>query len=190
MKYAKIVIKNNYEKRGDLVLRSYLRALKRINANLLLGENEAYVYGTVDENNKFHELLTGEVIEFDYFKTISEGDILRVLNLPIEELYKIKKCINSVLFGNGVDSDSSIEEKAEDRYVEFDAYDKFLSRINPYERLSSDENQLMNFRYNHFPSKVKETNRIIELDRENDFDIYDLEFYESGQVLKKTNKNF
>ena len=30
MKYAKIIIKNNYEKKGDIVLRSYIRALKRV----------------------------------------------------------------------------------------------------------------------------------------------------------------
>ena len=39
MEYVRIVVKDNYEKRGDLVLRSYIRGLKKINANVLLSNS-------------------------------------------------------------------------------------------------------------------------------------------------------
>ena len=62
MSFARIKIKNNYEKRGDLVLRSYIRALKKAKANLLLDGDDAYVYGVVDKNGTFHELFTKETL--------------------------------------------------------------------------------------------------------------------------------
>ena len=73
MKYAKIVVKNNYEKRGDLVLRSYIRALRKINEERLLDGENALIYGIIDDENKFHELFTDEIIECPY---IENGKII------------------------------------------------------------------------------------------------------------------
>ena len=50
MSYAKITVKSDYEKRGDLVLRSYVRGLQKIEADLLLDNDKAYIYGIVDLN--------------------------------------------------------------------------------------------------------------------------------------------
>ena len=57
MNYAKIVVKSNYEKRGDLVLRSYIRAIKKLKVNALLCNDltsdieKAYIYGEIKDED-------------------------------------------------------------------------------------------------------------------------------------------
>lgn len=180
MNYAKIVVKNNYAKRGDLVLRSYIRALSKIKAELLLDGDSAFIYGIIDEKGKFHELFTKEIIDYEYFTYIPHEEYLELCRLPESEAKEIEKVIANVLFGKARDFDfeiSSIEDLARDRAVEFDAYDKFLSRINPYMRLSDNNQELYNA-YNNFQYKIDQLKVMRNLDNHTrDVDLYDIYEY-------------
>ena len=79
MEYAKIVVKNNYEKRGDLVLRSYVRALRKIQEGRLLDGDNACIYGVIDDEKKFHELFTNIVIDYDDYVLVYVVEILNLM---------------------------------------------------------------------------------------------------------------
>lgn len=172
MCYAKIVVKDNYEKRGDLVLRSYIRAIKKLKVNALLSNDltsnieKAFIYGEV-RDNEFHELLTDKVIDYKYYEKIPDNEIEIVRCLPIPKLYQMKKVFDHVLFGKNNDLDievSTDEELAGDRIVELHAYDNFLSNINPFKRLSEANNGESYNAYNEFLYKIKMVSKIRELD--------------------------
>ena len=181
MNYAKIVVKDNYEKKGDLVLRSYIRALKKIKSKLLLDGDKAYIYGKIDENGKFHELFTKEIIDYDNYEAASVDEVLGLVYLPLTQIDQIKKIINNVLFGRNIDFDfeiSSIEELAQDRTVEFQAYLNFLSRINPYMRLGEEENQEKYNAYNNFQYKINQLKAMRrDIVSKVDYDEYDVSYY-------------
>ena len=208
MRCAKIVVKNNYEKRGDLVLRSYIRALRKINAGVFLDGDNAVIYGIVDNSGIFHELYTDEVIDYDNYLPVIAEELYRPLDMNEEKKALIKKIINKVLFGKNVDLDieiSTIEELSEDRAIEFDAYNNYLSRINPYQRLNTSNPDSLND-YNNFSRKLEEIKVMKELDRQRrDVDFYSVYDYvedkkeeiaepeylifEVPKVLVKKNKN-
>lgn len=178
MKYAKIIVKNNYEKRGDLVLRSYVRALEKVNAIRFLENDNAIIYGVVDEDNNFYELFTNEIINYDNYILVSVEEIFEVGVMPDNIKSLMQKINQRILFGKDVKLDfevSTIEELAKDRAVELDAYDKFLSRINPYQRLSNGSDCSLND-YNDFMRKIEEVKIIERMDRNlsNDFDEYEV----------------
>ena len=185
MNVGRIVVKNNYEKRGDLVLRSYIRALKKIKAGVLLREDHAYIYGNIGEDGKFYEFFTKELIDYNYYDLASPDELYGLNYIPIKEMYQIKKIIDHVLFRKDIDFNfeiSSIEELAEDRAIEFEAYNNYLSRINPYMRLD-EENQDRYNAYNNFEIKLEELKKMRELDRALDFDEYDIKHYESPSKI-------
>ena len=97
----------------------------------------------------------------------------------ISKIYKITQC---TLFDcdMGIDFEiSTMEELAQDRKVEFDAYDMFLSRINPYQRL---ENNLQGYNdYNSFSRKIEEIKKMRELDQKKPS-------YDEYEVLEKPKK--
>ena len=175
MNYSRIVIKSNYEKRGDLVLRSYIRAVKKLKLNALLcndllSHNEkAYIYGEIKEDNKFHEFITDKVIDFDNYELISDEEIEVIRQLPLSKLVQARTVFEHVLFNKPYDGKleiSTMEDLANDRSVEFDGYDKFCSSINPYRRLSSNEDPILYNAYNNFLFKIKMLNRMKKIDTE------------------------
>ncbi len=181
MKYAKIIVKNDYEKRGDLVLRSYIRALKKINAKSLLNGDEAFIYGVVDDNNKFYEFFTKQIIDYHNYQDASIDEILNLSYLSLTQVDQIVKVIKNVLYNENIDFDfeiSSIEDLACDRAIEFEAYMNFLSRINPYKRLTLTDNQDIYNGYNNFFYKISELKKMAKMDEQvEDYDEYNLENY-------------
>ena len=180
MEYAKIVVKNNYEQKGDLVLRSYIRALRKIHEGKLLDGENASIYGVVDNNGDFHEFFTNKVINYDNYVLVSIDELDDIDMIPNNRKELLKKIMDKVLFNENIELDfeiSTIEELAKDRAIEFDAYNNFLSRINPYLRLSESDNQELYNAYDSFAHKIKETKKIKDLSKQaenyDDYDVYD-----------------
>ncbi len=158
MIYAKIIVKNEYARRGDLVLRQYIRAVKKINAGELLDGDNALIYGTVDEVGRFHELLTGNIIDYNGYVVVPEEEYNNVCYSVSNKRELLTKVIEKLLFNQDNDLKmefSTMEELARDRAIEFDAYDKHLSRVNPYQRVSLPESDC-----NNFLNKIKEINKM------------------------------
>ncbi len=173
MEYAKITVKRVYNKRGDLVLRSYIRALIKSDIPSLLSSDygiekyngpylnidQAYIYGLVDESGLFHELFTGNIIDYSDYDFIDENEYNRLMSLPEDEKDIIRKIIEKVLFKK--DNDLSIDvsnnqELSIDRDVESVAYDRCFSLINPLhcvEDESFDD-------YDNFLLKIKNIKKI------------------------------
>jgi len=187
MKYAKIIVKNNYERRGDLVLRSYIRALEKANAVRFLENGNAVIYGVVDNDNNFYELITNEIINIDNYILVSIFEIFDASFMP-ENTKEIMKRINErILFGKNVDLGfevSTIEDLAKDRAIEFDAYNRYLSRINPYQRVGADNMDSIND-YNNFLRKVEEVNTIRRKDNARTIEFDEYEVLENPRKLIK-----
>ena len=188
MRYAKIIVKNNYEQRGDLVLRSYVRALKKIREGRLLDGDNAIIYGVINDDGKFYELFTNEVIDYDNYVYVDIEEIFDTYTMPNNRKELLKKLIEKVLFEKENDLNieiSTIEDLANDRAIEFDAYNNFLSRINPYMRLSEMEEKKYNA-YNSFIEKIKELKKISKHDYKVDIDEYDvLNYYQRPEEEKE-----
>ena len=167
MKCAKIVVKNNYEKKGDLVLRSYIRALRKVSADLLLDGDNAIIYGKVLDDGRFYELFTNMIIDSDYtLVSLDEANSFydAFMDLSKEDVITIKSIIEKIIFDKNIELDfevSSMEDLAKDRAIEFEAYDNYMSSINPYQRLNNDSDIDYNA-YNDFPCKVKEIRKMKE----------------------------
>lgn len=154
MVVARIVIKENYENKNDLVLRSYVRALRSLGNNPYFDEDKAYIYGTIDDENAFHELFTNKLIPYDNYQIIDEKifkDDFK--NLGVEIIYSVSQIIKKLIFNE--DSKYNIvemEELAKDRAVEFDAYIKNLTSHNPYSEPLNG--------YNNFSFKCNELQKV------------------------------
>ena len=194
MRYAKIIVKNNYEKRGDLVLRSYIRALKKINESRLLDGDNAVIYGVVNENGEFHELFTNEIIDFDEYIYVNIEEIFDVAMMPDDRKELLTRVMQKVLFRKErvfLDFEvSSLQDLSDDRYVEMEAYEKGLSGIIPYPRLSENDEQLYGVAFDVLALKIRAIKKIRRLDRCSSRDEYDIENYEAlprtkGQYVKR-----
>lgn len=158
MRYGKIVVKSNYEKKGDLVLRSYVRAMQKANLNAFLEGENGIIYGEINEDGLFHELLTNKVIDYDDYEELTLSDIERLFNKEVWDIDIARNIIRKIIFKENVKLDfevSTMEEKAKDRAIEFEAYDKFLSKINPYMRLGDVQEDDNYFNYDNFSYKCK-----------------------------------
>ena len=187
MKYAKIIVKNNYECRGDLVLRSYIRALEKVNAIRFLENGNAVIYGVVDNDNTFYELLTNEIINIDNYVFVDVIELFDAEFMPDNIRDLMKKINEKILFGKDVELGfevSTIEDLAKDRAIEFEAYDRYLSRINPYQRLTSDNMNSVND-YNNFLRKVEEVNIMRRKDNNRTIEYDEYEVLENPRRLIK-----
>ncbi len=135
MFFGKIVIKNNYEEEGDLVFRPLFRAYKMIGIDSLLKDNEAYILGIID-NNKFYELFTKKEICYPKIELVDIKEFNNLVeNIPIEKALALKEVLNVLLdesenkLGSSL---STMEDLAQDRAIEFNAYNKEFTDINPY----------------------------------------------------------
>ncbi len=158
MKYVKIVVKSDYENEGDLVLRSYVRALKKANLKPFLDGDKGIIYGEVKEDGVFHELLTGKAIDYDEIEELTISDVERLFNKEPWDLETAKKIIRKIIFREKVELDfevSTMEENAMDRAIEFEAYNECLSKINPYMRLGEVTEDNNYFNYDNFSYKCK-----------------------------------
>ena len=192
MKYAKIVVKNNYDQRGDLVLRSYIRAIKKIKADLLLDGDKAFIYGMIDNDGHFQEVFTKGIIDYDNYEEVSTYDVDELMKLSLPEIKLIKMIIESVIFGktNKFDFEiSTIEDLAMDRAIEFDAYINYLSRINPYMRLSQSEDQDLYNAYNSFDYKVKVLDKLrktsVDIQNYDDYDVNNYSQIPKDEIIEK-----
>ena len=194
MEYSKIIVKNNYEKRGDLVLRSYIRALKRAGkaGELLLNNDEAFIFGVIDLNGNFHEIFTNNIIDYkDYSKLTSDeyNSLCGVfVDLSDEEVELLQAIMKKVLFKEKMDLNfevSTMEELSQDRAIEASAYDNYLSRINPWQRLN-EENAHTHDDYNNFLRKIEEIKIMRKMDNINEKLEYDeYEVLENPRKLVK-----
>jgi hypothetical protein len=104
MNYAKIIVKNEYENDGDLVLSNYIEAIKKANINILLGLNlftnmeTAFIFGIIKEDNRFHELFTDRIIDYDNYEIVPEDGVIPLRYLSKEEVVKIRQIMNRVIF--------------------------------------------------------------------------------------------
>ena len=134
--YAKIVVKGNYDKANDLVFRPLIRAYEEIGAKTLLEDGEAVILGTIDENGVFHELFTKKEIEYRHYEIIDKLMVwYKIATLTKEEMKKLENVIRRVIFKEDISLDfevSSMRDLAEDRRIEFEAYNHSLVGHNPY----------------------------------------------------------
>ena len=135
MVLGKIVVKSNYEQKGDLVFRPLVRSYKSNGFEAFINEDKALILGIV-RDNVFYELFTGEIIPYNNYEVIGSEEFDNLLDsLSCKEIRIMKKSINNVVFGieNSNRNEISLEEQAYDRAIEFNAYNHDLSKINPYE---------------------------------------------------------
>lgn len=154
MVLGKIVVKNNYEQKGDLVFRPLIRAYKNNGFDAFIDGDKALILGII-RDNVFYELFTSEVIPYANYEVIGSEEFNGILDsLSYKEIKVMKKAINSVIFKkeNETKYDEALEEQAFDRAIEFNAYNHDLSIINPYEEPVNG--------YNDFDYKCKVLKKI------------------------------
>lgn len=154
MVVARIVIKEKYEKKNDLVLRSYVRALRNIGDNPYIEDDKAYLYGIIGDDNKFHELLTGEIIYYSNYEFLDENELKKSMDsVSVNVIYAISQIIKNIIFNKNSQYDIlEMEELAKDRAIEFDAYIKELISHNPYSEPFNG--------YNNFAFKCSEIQKV------------------------------
>ena len=165
MEYAKITVKSDYTKRGDLVLRSYIRALEKIEANEFLDNDMGFIYGIVNNDGKFYEFFTGKMIDYDDYEIISFDEYRKIVFLPQYEKELLKNVIEILLFQQKKDLElncSTPIELAKDRAIEFAAFNNHLSLINPYHRLSDSDDSYKD--YDNFLKKIEEIKKMKKFD--------------------------
>ncbi len=136
MVLAKIIVKNEYQEKGDLVYRPLIRVLKEYGLNEIIEDDQAILLGMV-QDGVFYELSTWKEIPYANYQIISRDEFSEIIDhLSVENLHMLRRIINSLIFHRGDDipfSVSMIEDLARDRGIEFAAYNKDLTAINPYE---------------------------------------------------------
>lgn len=135
MVLGKITVKNNYEQKGDLVYRPLVRAyLKHGFDSFIEGEN-VLLLGIV-KDNVFYELFTGDVISYSNYDILDEEEFGNIIDkLSVEKVKLLKKVINNYVFKKDKDyeNENIIDDLSYDRSIEFDAYNRNLTGINPYQ---------------------------------------------------------
>ena len=205
MEYAKMTIKSDYRQRGDLVLRSYIRAMiKTLTPELLDINNDyeklinykgpylcdidkAYIYGIVDDKGVFYEIFTNNIIDYDDYQLVDAKEFNKIMSIPKGKRELLKKVIEKVLFKQENDLNieiSNTNELAVDRDVEFVAFDRCLSRINIYHRLGDNDCD----DYDNFLRKLEEVKKIKYHDsmgfQKDEYEVYEY-IPREEKVLKK-----
>lgn len=152
--FAKVIVKNDYQKKGDLVFRPLLRAYNEIGVKALIERGNALLVGMVDRDGIFHELFTGNEFFCADYKEMDVGDIYEIKKeLSSEDIVNIQNVINRLIFKKKVDVKQDdtivyegvnapdyqdelqkIKENDEDLKVEAKAYQNGLSLIDPYDK--------------------------------------------------------
>ena len=133
---GKIVVKNNYEKKGDLVFRPLIRAYLNNGFDAFVKDDKAFLLGIVN-NDVFYELFTWKAIPYSDYEIIDISEFDKILrDMPLEKARILKKMINNFVFDKRDESfydPEALIENAKDRAVEFDAFNRNLTDINPYQ---------------------------------------------------------
>ena len=136
MELAKIIVKSNYEKKGDLVFRPLIRMLNKCDLSGIVNDNETIILGLV-QDDIFYEFTTWKPIHNASYKIISMEEFNCIIdNISVDNLHQLRTIINAMVFNknDNINFDASmIEDLAKDRGIEFNAYNQDLSNINPYE---------------------------------------------------------
>lgn len=135
--YVKIIYQYEYKNRYDNVNRPLIRAFQKIGAQSLLeAGNRAILLGYF-KDGKIYELFTNNRLDYNSYHVIKEANANEILgNIDATSLDKISKIIRKIIFDEDVNLDfevSSMEDLALDRAKQFDAYEKGLTKINPYD---------------------------------------------------------
>ena len=150
MIYYKIYLCNNFETEKEISNRPLERGYIKTGATNLINE-VPFLVVFVDQDMLVHEYYTGGYLRMCHITGSDEDDNILTFNDLIQfrfELVKpdelekfvelrnnkaLKKAIRKVIFNDENDFEvSTMEELAEDRAIQFDAYDKQLTSINPY----------------------------------------------------------
>ena len=146
MVLARIIVKNEYEEKGDLVFRPLIRSFIENGISLIVDNNKAMILGLV-QDDVFYELSTWKPIHYSGYEIISSEEFGKIIdNLSVENLHVLRKIINELVFYKNDDmhiNPGMIEELARDRGIEFTAYNESLSIINPYEEPYNGYNDFM-----------------------------------------------
>lgn len=136
MIFAKINVKKEYEKRGDLVFRPLARVYEKIGTAYSTKDSVVPLIGIIYKG-EFYELTTWKKIEKAYYEIISFEEFEMILNnLKLENLKLLRKLINYSVFREPSKFDygiSSIEDLAKDRWIDFEGYNNDLTNVNPYQ---------------------------------------------------------
>ena len=136
MKFAKIVVKYDYEEKGDLVFRPLKRIYEKMGFTSFIDNDDTILLGIVRDND-FYELFTWKKIPFSIYQEIDLKEFYDIIdNFPMDKVSLLKKTINALIFNKNkeiLDNMYNIEDLARDRAVEFNAYDNHLTSINPYD---------------------------------------------------------
>ena len=156
MNFGKILVKNDYEEKGDLVFRPLVRAYKKYGLDKLIQSNGVIVFGIIYKD-VFYELFTKQAIPIDdvFYEEISNEEVHFIVDLlTLDELKLAMEINNAIIFKMGRRDliINSMSELANDRYVEYDAFEKSLSSINPYEEPYNG--------YNDFDYKCRKLEKI------------------------------
>ena len=164
--YAKIVVKNEYKKKGDLVFRPLKRAYEMINANKLMRLGNAFIIGTVNRDGEFIEFFTNKPIDYDGYESISYGDVEEILrNLKKEDIKNIQSVIRKFVFNERIflpyENHDYIAQDIKNRDIDLKiankAYEDGLSLINPFDKENLNA-------YNDFQCLIQNAKKIREED--------------------------
>ena len=137
MLFGKIIVKDDYEKRGDLVFRPLIRAYKALGLDSFFEDDNAVVLLGIVKDDSFYEIFTWKKIDYSNFEIIDLDEFESIIsNMSLDKARMLKKTINNLVFNKHEEicfDSSSIEKLARDRAVEFNAYNKSLTDINPYQ---------------------------------------------------------
>lgn len=152
MRRAVIPIRYTYAEQGDIVLRKYIRALKKAKLKGLMrfDDDFAYVVGEVDEEGRFIEFFTRREIPYACYMPANKNVVDYIAKITTKEKELLTMIMRWALFNERVYLDfepSTLEERDSDITEEARAYNLGHSAINPYEGDVTD--------YNNFLVKVK-----------------------------------
>lgn len=146
MFFAKIVVKNNYKEKGDLVYRPLLRVYAKLKTAYNVMDDDVPLLGFVVDND-FFELTTWRKIPDAEYVIISKEEFETIIsNLKIENLRLLRELIEFSIFNESSKIDygiSTIEDLILDRKIDYDAFNNFLTDINPYEESISEYNNFV-----------------------------------------------
>ena len=158
MKYARIVVKNNYQEKGDLVLRELVRAFRKLKLDSLIINDGIIIPGVVFDKGIVYIPFTEHSFEYHYYEDISEDEFKDIISsLSLEQQYLLNIIIRKYIFKENIEIEdvSSMEDLSYDRMVELEAFDSGLSTINPYEIGHLND-------YNDFFVKCSESERVLK----------------------------
>lgn len=139
----RILIKDHYDKKEDLVSRPLVRAFRKLNSNGInkfITDDGVYIYAH-KKGYVVTEIVTQKVMKingFDY-EVVNSGELLKIIkSLKENEIAQLHELIRKYVFGENIDIKfmevSTMEERASDRAMQFKEYNQGLSNVNPYDK--------------------------------------------------------